>query len=55
MVDPGGEDQADLPNDLGPQLQGRGRLAPGNIIANLQYSHEHGTDRPEIINWNWPY
>jgi xylulose-5-phosphate/fructose-6-phosphate phosphoketolase len=25
------------------------------IIANLRYSHENGTDRPEIINWTWPY
>jgi xylulose-5-phosphate/fructose-6-phosphate phosphoketolase len=24
------------------------------IISNLQYAHEHGTDRPEIANWTWP-
>jgi xylulose-5-phosphate/fructose-6-phosphate phosphoketolase len=25
------------------------------IIDNLRYAHEHGTDRSEIANWNWPY
>jgi xylulose-5-phosphate/fructose-6-phosphate phosphoketolase len=25
------------------------------IIDNLQYAHEHGTDRSEITNWIWPY
>jgi xylulose-5-phosphate/fructose-6-phosphate phosphoketolase len=25
------------------------------IIDNLHYAHEHGTDRPEIVNWTWPY
>jgi len=25
------------------------------IILNLAYAHEHGTDRPEITNWVWPY
>src|SRR5688572_30661861 len=25
------------------------------IIDNLNYAHEHGTDRPEITNWTWPY
>ena len=25
------------------------------IILNLAYAHEHGTDRPEIENWVWPY
>ncbi len=25
------------------------------IIDNLQYAHEHGTDRTEITNWTWPY
>jgi xylulose-5-phosphate/fructose-6-phosphate phosphoketolase len=24
------------------------------IILNLAYAHEHGTDRDEIINWVWP-
>ena len=25
------------------------------IIENTRYAHEHGTDRPEITNWVWPY
>ena len=25
------------------------------IIENLRYAHEHGTDRPEIAHWTWPY
>jgi xylulose-5-phosphate/fructose-6-phosphate phosphoketolase len=25
------------------------------IIDNLNFAHEHGTDRPEIVNWTWPY
>jgi xylulose-5-phosphate/fructose-6-phosphate phosphoketolase len=25
------------------------------ILDNLRYAHEHGTDRPEIDNWVWPY
>ena len=25
------------------------------IIDNLSYAHEHGTDRPEIVHWTWPY
>jgi xylulose-5-phosphate/fructose-6-phosphate phosphoketolase len=25
------------------------------IIANSSYAHEYGTDRPEIIEWKWPY
>jgi xylulose-5-phosphate/fructose-6-phosphate phosphoketolase len=25
------------------------------IIDNLNYAHEHGTDRAEISNWVWPY
>jgi xylulose-5-phosphate/fructose-6-phosphate phosphoketolase len=25
------------------------------VIENLRYAHEHGTDRPEIANWVWPY
>jgi xylulose-5-phosphate/fructose-6-phosphate phosphoketolase len=24
------------------------------IIENMAYAHEHGTDRPEINNWVWP-
>lgn len=25
------------------------------IIQNLAYAHEHGTDRDEFTNWVWPY
>jgi xylulose-5-phosphate/fructose-6-phosphate phosphoketolase len=25
------------------------------ILDNFRYAHEHGTDRPEIVNWLWPY
>jgi xylulose-5-phosphate/fructose-6-phosphate phosphoketolase len=25
------------------------------IIENTSYAHEHGHDRPEIVNWVWPY
>ena len=25
------------------------------IIDNRNYAHEHGTDRPEITDWVWPY
>jgi xylulose-5-phosphate/fructose-6-phosphate phosphoketolase len=25
------------------------------IIDNLNYAHAHGTDRPEIVEWTWPY
>ena len=25
------------------------------IIDNMRYAHEHGTDRPEIVNWTWPF
>ncbi len=25
------------------------------IISNLQYAHEQGIDKPEIVNWKWSY
>ena len=25
------------------------------ILGNLRYAHEHGTDRPEVVNWTWPF
>jgi xylulose-5-phosphate/fructose-6-phosphate phosphoketolase len=25
------------------------------IVENMRYAHAHGTDRPEIVNWTWPY
>ena len=25
------------------------------IIDNLTYAHEQGIDKPEVVNWKWPY
>ncbi|WP_421655032.1 phosphoketolase family protein [Leptothermofonsia sp. ETS-13] len=25
------------------------------MISCRQYAYEHGTDKPEIVNWKWPY
>ncbi|MBD2496605.1 phosphoketolase [Nostoc sp. FACHB-280] len=25
------------------------------IIDNRNYAHKHGIDKPEIVNWKWPY
>jgi xylulose-5-phosphate/fructose-6-phosphate phosphoketolase len=25
------------------------------IIDNMNYAHEHGSDRPEVSDWTWPY
>jgi xylulose-5-phosphate/fructose-6-phosphate phosphoketolase len=25
------------------------------IIENLRYAHDQGRDRPELVNWVWPY
>ena len=25
------------------------------IIDNLNYAHTEGIDKPEIVNWKWPY
>jgi phosphoketolase len=25
------------------------------IIENIRYAYEHGVDRDEIANWQWPY
>jgi len=25
------------------------------IIEHMNYAHEQGTDRPEIVNWTWPH
>ena len=25
------------------------------IVENFAYAHEHGTDKPEIASWTWPY
>ena len=26
-----------------------------DILDNMRYAHEQGTDRPELANWTWPY
>jgi len=45
--------------DRVPGLQGRAahlkELMKNEIILNLAYAREHGTDRPEITEWTWPY
>jgi xylulose-5-phosphate/fructose-6-phosphate phosphoketolase len=42
-----------------PQLQSRGahvkELLKDEQIACRAYAFEHGIDRPEIVNWTWPY
>ena len=25
------------------------------VLDNMRYAHEHGTDRPEVANWTWPF
>jgi len=44
--------------DRVPRLQSKAaHLKDGmknEIIRNLSYAREHGTDRPEIANWVWP-
>jgi xylulose-5-phosphate/fructose-6-phosphate phosphoketolase len=25
------------------------------IIEHVNYAHEHGIDKPEMVNWQWPY
>jgi xylulose-5-phosphate/fructose-6-phosphate phosphoketolase len=25
------------------------------IIENVNYAHEHGIDKDEIVNWKWPF
>ncbi|OLL31763.1 phosphoketolase [Burkholderia sp. SRS-W-2-2016] len=45
--------------DRVPRLQGRTAHLREDmrnaIILNLNYAHEHGTDRTEISEWTWPY
>jgi xylulose-5-phosphate/fructose-6-phosphate phosphoketolase len=45
--------------DRVPKLRTKGahlkESMKGAIIENLRYAHENGTDRPEIVNWTWPY
>jgi len=45
--------------DRVPRLQARAahlkEHMKNEIILNLQYAREHGTDRSEISSWMWPY
>jgi xylulose-5-phosphate/fructose-6-phosphate phosphoketolase len=45
--------------DRVPKLRTRGahlkEEMKNAILDNMRYAHEHGTDRPEIANWTWPY
>ncbi len=45
--------------DRVPRLQAKGahlkERMKNEIILNLAYAREHGTDRPEIAGWVWPY
>jgi len=45
--------------DRVPGLAGRAahlkEQMKNEIIQNLAYAHEHGTDRDEFTNWVWPY
>ncbi len=45
--------------DRVPQLQTRAahlkERMKNEIILNLAYAREQGTDRPEVANWVWPY
>jgi xylulose-5-phosphate/fructose-6-phosphate phosphoketolase len=45
--------------DRVPTLRARGahlkEEMQNAMLDNLRYAHEHGTDRPEIANWTWPY
>ena len=27
----------------------------GLTAVSMRYAHENGIDRPEIVNWTWPY
>lgn len=44
--------------DRVPRLQNKAAhlkgLMKNDIIRNLIYAHEHGTDRSEISDWTWP-
>ncbi len=45
--------------DRVPRLQAKAahlkEKMKNEIILNLTYAHENGTDRPEITDWVWPY
>jgi len=45
--------------DRVPRLQTTGSHAKEKFrnmqIACRQYAHEHGTDRPDVVEWRWPF
>ena len=45
--------------DRVPRLQTTGAHAKENFrnmqIACRHYAHEHGTDRPDVVEWRWPF
>jgi xylulose-5-phosphate/fructose-6-phosphate phosphoketolase len=45
--------------DRVPKLQAKGAHAKEKFrnmqIACRQYAHEHGTDRPDVVEWRWPF
>jgi xylulose-5-phosphate/fructose-6-phosphate phosphoketolase len=45
--------------DRVPKLQATGSHAKENFrnmqIACRHYAHEHGTDRPDVVEWRWPF
>ena len=45
--------------DRVPRLQTRAahreERMKNEIIPNLHYAREHGTDRPELTDWVWPF
>ena len=45
--------------DRVPKLQGRAahlkEEMKNAIVEHMAYAHEHGTDRPEVTDWVWPY
>jgi len=45
--------------DRVPKLQAKGAHAKEKFrniqIACRHYAHEHGTDRPDVVEWRWPF
>ena len=45
--------------DRVPGLKVTGAHAKGRFrneqIACRNYAYEHGIDKPEVVNWKWPY
>jgi xylulose-5-phosphate/fructose-6-phosphate phosphoketolase len=45
--------------DRVPKLAARGAHLKDEmtnaIVDNMRYAHEHGIDRPDIVNWTWPH